>query len=235
MQYSGDTISFTVKAVDRGKQPKEGKTRVEFKITDNAQNPYWLNETGTTILVSENQTLNTPFAYFVAKSNFSDPDVSYFLMSGSTPVKIFENFKIRETNRVMALLLYKPLDYESKKTYNLRARVTVSRLFSFSCACVYVACTAWLKFLLSFQNRYYPEPLTSDLRFTINVTDANDRVPIFKKFDLNSGIFYASVYENELVNTTVIKIIVEDKDPTENFHKVSHQDLVGMSENLTMF
>ena len=73
----------------------------------------------------------------------------------------------------------------------------------------------------------------SDLRFTINVTDANDQVPIFKKFDLSSGIFYASVYENQPVNTTVIKIIVEDKDPTENYHKVSTR--IGRHEPKTLF
>ena len=117
-----------VKAVDRGIPPKEGTTRVVFKLTNNAQNPIWLNETGTIITVSENQTLNTPFAHFVAESNYSDPTVTFFLVSGSTTVKSFENFKIRRKGNVMELLLDKQLDYESKKEYNLRARVTVSTL-----------------------------------------------------------------------------------------------------------
>lgn len=194
--YPEDRISFTVKAIDRGDIPKEGTTRVEFKILANAQNPKWLNKTGLTILVSENQTLNVPFARFVAESNIDNKAVKYFLMAGSTPTKYIWQFRVRVVNGAMELLLDKPLDYEKQRSYEMRARAT---------------------------NLRFPDPLTSDLRFTINVTDANDQVPIFKKFDLDSGIFYASVYENQPVNTTVMKIIVEDKDPTENFHKIVYK------------
>ncbi|XP_029635711.1 putative neural-cadherin 2 [Octopus sinensis] len=190
--YTGDSIDLTVNAFDKGAKPLSSSVTVKIQFQSNLTNvPSWLNQTGLVIKVREDQDRNVPFAYLLAESNIPDKTLTFCLTDCR---KTFENFKIHGEDNKMLIALREQLDYETKTSYQIWAKV---------------------------MNQHVPTPLQKEIRFTIEVLDTNDNTPIFDKFDTTQGVYIGYISENMNVSTSVIQIFVSDKDPTPEFRNIS--------------
>lgn len=101
---------------------------VKIKFQTSLTNiPEWLNKTGLIIKVPEDQKRNEPFAFLLAQSNIPDKTLTFCLTDCR---KTFENFKIYGEGDKMSIELREPLDYETKRNYQIWAKVMVRLLFS---------------------------------------------------------------------------------------------------------
>ncbi|TSK22798.1 Protocadherin-15 [Bagarius yarrelli] len=185
------TFKLIVIAFDDGEPVKMNTTLVEITVLQPSRIPifteedYWFNP------VSENAPIGQAVGMVLAAA--ANTTVFYSIVGGN------EGDVFRVDNRTGIIYTAKPLDYETRTSYELRLQAD--------------------SLALVLANLRVPSK-TNTAKVFINVQDENDHPPVFTE-----SLYIGGVTEDTKTFTSVLKIIATDID-TGNFSKMAYRLII---------